>query len=40
MNFFGHTVLAVKRSTEPAFVLGSMLPKNPVPELSSHRRPR
>jgi hypothetical protein len=26
MNFFGHTVLAVKRSTEPAFVLGSMLP--------------
>ena len=26
MNFFGHTVLAVKRSTDPAFVLGSMLP--------------
>ncbi|PYN43326.1 MAG: hypothetical protein DME00_27150, partial [Candidatus Rokuibacteriota bacterium] len=26
MNFFGHTVLAVRRSTEPAFVLGSMLP--------------
>jgi hypothetical protein len=26
MNFFGHTVLAVKRSAEPAFVLGSMLP--------------
>jgi len=26
VNFFGHTVLAVRRSTEPAFVLGSMLP--------------
>ena len=26
MNFFGHTVLAVRRSTDPAFVLGSMLP--------------
>ena len=26
MNFFGHTVLAVKRSADPAFVLGSMLP--------------
>lgn len=25
MNFFGHTVLAVKRSADPAFVLGSML---------------
>jgi hypothetical protein len=26
VNFFGHTVLAVRRSSEPAFVLGSMLP--------------
>ena len=26
MNFFGHTVLAVKRSADRAFVLGSMLP--------------
>src|SRR2546426_388483 len=26
VNFFGHTVVAVTRSTEPAFVLGSMLP--------------
>ena len=26
MNFFGHSVLAVRRSAEPAFVLGSMLP--------------
>lgn len=26
MNYFGHTVLAVRRSSEPAFVLGSMLP--------------
>ena len=26
MNFFGHTVLAVRRSTAPAFVLGAMLP--------------
>jgi hypothetical protein len=26
VNFFGHTVLAVQRSAEPAFVLGSMLP--------------
>ena len=26
MNFFGHTVLAVQRSAEPAFVLGAMLP--------------
>ena len=26
MNFFGHTVLAVRRSAERAFVLGSMLP--------------
>ena len=26
MNFFGHTVLAVRRSADPAFVLGSMLP--------------
>jgi acyl carrier protein phosphodiesterase len=26
VNFFGHTVLAVKRSADPAFVLGSMLP--------------
>ena len=26
MNFFGHTVLAVRRSTVPAFVLGAMLP--------------
>ena len=26
MNFFGHTVLAVKRRKDPAFVLGSMLP--------------
>jgi len=26
MNFFGHTVLAVRRSGNPAFVLGAMLP--------------
>ena len=26
MNFFGHTVLAVRRRADPAFVLGSMLP--------------
>jgi len=26
VNFFGHTVLAVRRSADPAFVLGSMLP--------------
>jgi hypothetical protein len=26
VNFFGHTVLAVRRSTAPAFVLGAMLP--------------
>lgn len=26
MNFFGHTVVAVRRSADPAFVLGSMLP--------------
>jgi len=26
MNFFGHTVLAVRRSGDPAFVLGAMLP--------------
>lgn len=26
MNFFGHSVLAVRRSVDPAFVLGSMLP--------------
>ena len=26
MNFFSHTVLAVRRSTAPAFVLGAMLP--------------
>jgi hypothetical protein len=26
VNFFGHSVLAVRRSTDPAFVLGSMLP--------------
>jgi len=26
VNFFGHTVLAVRRSSDPAFVLGSMLP--------------
>jgi len=26
MNFFGHTVLAVRRSGDPSFVLGAMLP--------------
>jgi hypothetical protein len=26
VNFFGHSVLAVRRSADPAFVLGSMLP--------------
>jgi len=26
VNFFGHTVLAVKRTADPAFVLGSMVP--------------
>jgi hypothetical protein len=26
VNFFGHTVLAVRRRADPAFVLGSMLP--------------
>ena len=26
MNFFGHTVLAVRRGGDPSFVLGAMLP--------------
>ena len=26
MNFFGHAVLAIRRSADPAFVLGAMLP--------------